>query len=251
MNIGWGLAGFILGAVIGSFLATIAIRWPAGRGMGGRSACDSCGRTLNPLDLIPLIGFLVRRGRCASCGAPIDRRHPAIELAAALVGGLSLALAPGIDGIAGAVFGWFLLTLAVLDVEHFWLPNRATGLMALTGIAAGAAGAAPFPNDRLIGMAGGFLALWLVARCYRLVRGRDGLGGGDPKLFGAIGAWLGWATLPFVLLLAALVGLGAVLLAQLSGREVRADTRLPFGALLAVAAWAVWIVQTGLELPGG
>jgi leader peptidase (prepilin peptidase)/N-methyltransferase len=242
---GWTLAGFILGAIAGSFLATAAIRWPAGRDVGGRSACDACGRTLGLIDLIPLAGFLIRRGRCASCGAAIDRRHPTIEVAAALIGGLAFGLAPGIAGLTGAIFGWFLLLLGVLDVEHFWLPDRATALMALTGVAAGAAGAPPFPNDRLIGAAAGFLSLWLIGRGYQLVRRREGLGGGDPKLFGAIGAWLGWAALPFVLLGAALVGLSAVLSAQMWGEEVRADTRLPFGALLAVAAWAVWIVQNG------
>jgi leader peptidase (prepilin peptidase) / N-methyltransferase len=245
MSFGWGLAGFTLGAIVGSFLATAAIRWPAGRSTSGRSACDRCGRRLTVLDLVPVLGFAIRRGRCASCGEAIDRRHLAIEIAAALVGALAFALAPGIDGIAGAIFGWFLLLLGVLDVEHFWLPDRATGLMALTGIAAGAAGADPYPNDRLIGMAAGFLSLWLVGRAYLLVRKREGLGGGDPKLFGATGAWLGWAALPFVLLMAALVGLAAVLSARMGGKEVRADTRLPFGALLAVAAWAVWIVQAG------
>lgn len=242
---GWGAAGFILGAIAGSFLAAAAMRWPAGRELSGRSACDACGRTLNAIDLLPILGFLIRRGRCASCQASIDRRHLAIELAAALIGALAFGLAPGIAGIAGALFGWFLLLLAVLDVEHFWLPDRVTGVMALTGIATGAAGAMPFPNDRLIGAAAGFLSLWLVARSYRLIRRREGLGGGDPKLFGAIGAWLGWAALPFVLLGAALVGLAAVLSARATGREIQADMRLPFGALLAVAAWAVWIVRNG------
>jgi leader peptidase (prepilin peptidase)/N-methyltransferase len=245
MDIEWPLAGFILGAIAGSFLATAVIRWPLDRRVSGRSACDQCGRRLGVIDLIPIIGFLVRRGRCASCGGMIDRRHLMIEVAAALIGALAFALAPGIAGITGAVFGWFLLLLGVLDVEHFWLPNRATGVMALTGIAAGAAGAAPFPNDRLIGAAAGFLSLWLVARVYRLLRRREGMGGGDPKLFGAIGAWLGWTALPFVLLIAALVGLAAVLSARVLGREVRADTRLPFGALLAVSAWATWIVRNG------
>lgn len=249
MDIEWALAGLMLGAIAGSFLATAAIRWPAGRTTGGRSACDRCGRKLNPVDLVPILGFLIRRGRCATCGEPIDRRHFMIEIAAALIGALAFALTPGIGGITGAIFGWFLLLLGVLDVEHFWLPDRATGLMALTGVAAGAAGAPPFPNDRLIGAAAGFLSLWLIGLVYRLIRKREGLGGGDPKLFGAIGAWLGWAALPFVMLMAALIGLGAMAAARVAGHEIKADTRLPFGALLAVAAWAVWIVHTGEFLP--
>lgn len=242
----WGLIGFILGAIVGSFLATVAIRWPAGRqATRGRSACDHCGRTLGPLDLIPIASFLLRRGRCSTCGGAIDRRHLMMELAAALIGAVALAVAPGPVGIGGAVFGWTLLLLAVLDVTHFWLPNRLTGLLALLGIALGAAGLPPFPNDRLIGLAAGFASLWLVGAAYRAVRKREGLGGGDPKLFGAIGAWLGWAALPYVLLLAGLLGIGAVMLQRLRGEAVIATTRLPLGALLAVAAWPVWLVQNG------
>lgn len=242
----WGAAGFVLGAIVGSYLATAAIRWPAGRQASrGRSACDACARSLGPLDLVPIISFLVRRGRCARCGAAIDRRHLQIEVGAALIGAASFTVAPGLAGVSGAVFGWGLLLLAVLDVEHFWLPDRATGLLALLGIGFAAAGVSPFPNDRLIGMVAGFGILWLIARGYRLVRKREGLGGGDPKLFGAIGAWLGWAALPYVLLLAGIAGLTSVLLAKARGRTIGATTRLPFGALLAVAAWPLWLLLIG------
>ncbi|NNM75827.1 prepilin peptidase [Sphingomonas sp. ID1715] len=247
----WALAGLILGAIVGSFLATVAIRWPAGeQAMTGRSRCDRCGQRLGSLELVPILSFLIRRGRCRACGGAIDRRHLQIEIAAALIGAVSFAIVPGLSGVSGGVFGWGLLLLAVLDVEHFWLPDRATGLLALLGIAFGAAGAPPFPNDRLIGMAAGFLSLWLIGWTYRLVRNREGLGGGDPKLFGAIGAWLGWAALPYVLLLAALAGLGGVLLARARGADISPTTRLPFGALLAVAAWPVWLVSAGVTMPG-
>lgn len=238
----WPLGGGVAGAIAGSFLATIVIRWPRDRSvMAGRSACDSCGRTLGAVDLIPLLGFAIRRGRCATCHAPIDRRHPLIELAAALIGAAALAAAPGWAGAAGAVFGWMLLALAVLDVEHYWLPNRLTVPLALLGLAAGVVGIAPALNDRLIGAAAGFGALALIGWAYRVVRKRDGLGGGDPKLLGAIGAWLGWQALPFVLLGASLIGLIAVGLAVARGEAVSGTTRLPFGALMAVAAFPIWL----------
>lgn len=245
MTMIWSLVGAALGAIIGSFLATAAIRWPEGRSASrGRSACDACGRRLNAVDLIPLLGFLLRRGRCATCDAPIDRRHPLIELAAAAIGAVALGVA-GSAGIAGAIFGWMLLLLAILDVEHFWLPDRVTWPLALAGLAAGSVGLPPWPYERLVGLIAGFLGLFLIGRGYRLLRGRDGLGGGDPKLLGAIGAWLGWAALPFVLLLAAATGLAAALALRLRGGTVDATTRLPFGALLAVAAWPMWLLLFG------
>lgn len=239
----WGLTGLVLGTIVGSFLAVAAIRWPQGRQVSrGRSACDHCGRTLGPVDLIPIAGFLIRRGRCATCGGAIERRHLMIEVAAALIGLVSCLVAPGPVGLAGAVFGWMLLLLAVLDIEHFWLPDRVTYLLALLGIAAGAAGLPPFPNDRLIGLASGFASLWLVGALYRALRKREGLGRGDPKLFGAIGAWVGWTALPYVLLLAGLAGIASVLIARARGEAVSATTRVPLGALMAIAAWPIWLL---------
>ena len=107
-------------------------------------------------------------------------------------------------------------------------------------------GIAPALTDRLIGGAGGFVALWAIGAGYRLVRHREGLGGGDPKLFGAIGLWLGWRLLPVVLLLAGLTGLGIVLARFLTGHKVRADDRLPLGTLLAIAAYPAWLVMLAL-----
>lgn len=241
--LGWVALTAGLGLVAGSFLATLAIRWPEARGVAtGRSACDACGQPLRWFELVPLLSFVAQRGRCRRCGGRIDPRHPLIEIAAALVGAAAAIAAPGLAGLAGALFGWLLLTLATLDVEHHWLPDRLTIPLAAAGLAVGAAGLSPPLVDRLIGAVAGFGALWLIATAYRLLRGRIGLGGGDPKLFGAIGAWLGWQMLPFVLLLAALAGLTAIVAMRLRGATVTATTRLPFGALLAVAAFPVWLV---------
>lgn len=243
----WVAIGAGLGLIAGSFLATLVLRWPQGRGIAtGRSACDHCARPLGVTELVPLLSFLASRGRCRTCGGAIDRRHPLIEAGMAAIGALALWVAPGMAGLAGALFGWLLLTLAALDAEHHWLPDRLTLPLLILGLAAGWAGVPPSLGERLIGAAGGFGALWLIGAAYRLLRGRVGLGGGDPKLFGAIGAWLGWQMLPFVLLLAAVAGLLAVLAMRLRGEAVTATTRLPFGTLLAVAAFPVWIVVAGL-----
>jgi leader peptidase (prepilin peptidase)/N-methyltransferase len=234
------LLGGIAGAIAGSFLATLVVRWPAGEALGGRSRCDGCGRALGPAALVPLLSYVVLRGRCPRCGSRIDRRHPLVELSAAAIGAVALAIAPGPVGVAGALFGWLLLTLAILDAEHFWLPDRLTAALALAGIGAGAAGIAPSLVARLIGGAAGFAALAGIGFLYARLRGRTGLGQGDPKLLGAIGLWVGWQALPLVLLGASLTGLGVVALLRLAGRRVGAADRLPLGTLMAVAAWLWW-----------
>ena len=240
----WPVALGLLGVIVGSFLAALVIRWPQDRSvMRGRSACDACGRTLSARDLVPLIGALLLRGRCRTCGAPIDPLHWQIEGTAALLGVLAGLASPSPVAVAGAVFGWLLLTLAALDVTALWLPDRLTGTLAVAGVAAGLAGVEPVIGDRLIGGGVGFVALWAVAAGYRRLRGREGMGGGDPKLFGAIGLWLGWRMLPAVLLLASLIGLAVVAVAAVRGRPMTRETALPFGALLAVAAYPAWIAM--------
>jgi leader peptidase (prepilin peptidase)/N-methyltransferase len=242
----WPVALGVLGAVIGSFLATIVIRWPQDRSvLKGRSHCDGCDAVLGPRDLIPLASAVLARGRCRHCGARIDPVHWQIELAALGIGVMAGLVVPGPVALAGAVFGWLLLTLAALDVTDFWLPDPLTLTLALAGLAAGVAGVEPVPTDRLIGGAAGFGSLWLIGFAYKKLRGREGLGGGDPKLLGAIGLWLGWRMLPAVLLLAALTGLAFVLVGMVCGRAAKLDDRMPFGALLAIAAYPAWLFLLG------
>lgn len=236
-----GLTGALFGLIVGSFLATLVLRWPQGRDLGGRSGCDNCGAALRWTDLVPLVSFIVKRGRCSACGAAIDPTHPVIELLCALVGGVALSVAPDLAGMAAALIGWLLVALATLDFRHFWLPDRLTGAVAVVAVASGALGALPPLTDRLIGGVAGFAALTAIAWTYRKLRHREGLGGGDPKLFGAIGLWLGWEPLPFVLLGASGVGLLAVALMVLRGKSVGATTQVPFGTLLAIAAFPVWV----------
>jgi leader peptidase (prepilin peptidase)/N-methyltransferase len=245
--VAWPLALGVLGAILGSFIAALAIRWPGGRSVvAGRSACDACGHVLRARDLVPIASALMLRGRCRDCGARIDPRHGLIEVAALVVGVAAGAVAPGPDGVAGAVFGWLLLALAALDLAALWLPDRITGTLAMAGLMSGVAGLDPSLTDRIIGGMGGFGALWLIAAAYQRLRGRHGLGGGDPKLLGGIGLWLGWRMLPPVLLLASLVGLALVVFRQVSGRAVARDDALPFGAFLAVAAYPAWLAMVAV-----
>ncbi|THD36993.1 MAG: prepilin peptidase [Sphingomonas sp.] len=239
----WPAGLGVLGAIVGSFLATLVIRWPRSRSViGGRSACDGCGRTLRAWELVPLLSGMLARGKCRTCRAKIDPRHWQIELGCAVLGAISGYAVPGAIGVAGAVFGWLLLALAALDVAEFWLPDALTGVLALAGLASIAVAPPAWP-DRLIGAVAGFASLWLIGFAYRHLRAREGLGGGDPKLLGAIGLWVGWAMLPFVVLLACVVGLAAVIGAMARGRPIGATDRLPLGALMAIAAYPVWLVM--------
>ena len=236
-----------LGAIFGSFIAALVIRLPAERSVvTGRSACDACGRTLGPAELVPLLSALASRGKCRSCGAAIDPLHWRIEAIALAVGATAGALLPGGEAIAAAVFGWLLLALAALDATEFWLPDELTLALALAGVAVGLLGIGAGMNDRLVGGAGGFAALWAIGAGYRALRGREGLGGGDPKLLGAIGLWLGWQLLPAVLFLAALTGLCVVLFQLLTRRGAALSNRLPLGTLMAIAAYPALIVMLKL-----
>lgn len=234
------LIGGLAGAILGSFLATLILRWPQGRSvMRGRSACDGCGRTLGARDLIPLVSALVQRGRCRSCGTAIDSLHGQVEAACAVIGAVALGVMPNLGGIGWAVFGWLLLTLAVLDWRHFWLPDALTLPLAFLGFTIGLWATDVTLVDRAIGAAAGYGALLAIALGYRAVRGRDGLGLGDAKLLGALGAWLGWQALPFILLIASVTGLLVMLV---TGRAKEAGARVPLGTFLALAAVPAWII---------
>jgi leader peptidase (prepilin peptidase)/N-methyltransferase len=241
--------GLILGAIVGSFLATLMIRWPRGRSViAGRSRCDSCGVALGPRDLVPLLSYAALHGRCRRCGASIDKRHIATELAAAVVGLIALIAHPLPLAVITLLLGLWLLLIAALDVEHHWLPDKLTLPLIPLGLVAAWAGYGPPLDQRLIGAVSGWVVLFAIAALYRRLRGREGMGGGDPKLLAALGAWVGVLQLPFVLLGAGLLGLAAVLLMRLRGEQVTGSSRLPLGALMAVAAWPIWLVVAAWEV---
>lgn len=228
-------AGAVAGAIVGSFLATICVRWPEGRqALAGRSSCDHCGRTLGPAELVPLISAAIARGKCGSCGGPIASLHWGIEVAAAALAASALFLQPNMTGAALAVFWLLLIAPAVLDAKHHWLPDALTAALAISGLVLGGLATGATVTDRLVGGASGFAALAVLAGAYRWLRGREGLGAGDPKLLGAIGLWTGLVPLPAILVIASLAGIAIALVQRRSALE-----RMPFGTLLAFAA-IVW-----------
>jgi leader peptidase (prepilin peptidase)/N-methyltransferase len=234
------LGGVVAGAIAGSFLATLILRWPQGRSvLRGRSACDGCARTLGARDLVPMLSALASGGRCRTCGAAIDPLHGRVEAGCAIIGALAIGFAPDVAGVGWALLGWMLLTLALLDWRHFWLPDALTLPLAFLGMTLGQWVTDVALVDRAIGAAVGYGALLAVALGYRMLRGRDGLGLGDAKLLGALGAWLGWQVLPFLLLVASATGLAVMLM---TGRANTATARAPLGTFLATAAPPAWLI---------
>ncbi len=229
---------------IGSFLGVLVRRLPTGEtAVWGRSRCDACHAPLTVFDLVPLLSFLVLRWSCRHCGARIDPFHFRIEMAA-----LAIAVwAVAVDGSAAGpdcVLGWALLALAWIDAEHMILPDALTLPLLLLGLGFGWLEAPDLLADRLVGAAVGWLSFAGIAAAYRRLRGRDGLGGGDARLLGAGGAWLGWEALPSVVLFAAV---GALLCIGLRTLWLRGKPEAgnvltepqPFGPWLALGIWVV------------
>lgn len=249
---GAAVAAGLLGAIIGSFLGAVLLRLPQGRSIvTGRSTCESCGRTLAPLELVPIVSFLALRGRCRGCGTAIDRWQFAAELGGAAVGVAAALTTPDLIALSLAVtFGWQLLLLGLLDLRHLWLPDRLVLLLLVSSLIPAALAVSdagpPLPGGALgplIGAALGFGMLWAAAALYRRWRGIDGLGAGDPKLLGAIGLWVGPVGVVATLLGGAIVGLLAAGGLAVAGRAPTARTALPLGSCLALAAFAVYLAQ--------
>jgi leader peptidase (prepilin peptidase)/N-methyltransferase len=172
----------------------------------------------------------------------LSRRHVLFSLAAAGIGvWAALSTTDWPFAVAGAVLGWQLLLIADVDAEHFWLPDRLTLPLIGTGLIASGLLAHGLPWAQIIGAVVGFGLLWLLSWLYRTLRKRDGLGGGDPILFAGAGAWVGWMALPAVFLTACAVLLFGVLLRLLWRKPVRGEDRAPFGTLLAIGVWLVWL----------
>lgn len=231
------------GLVVGSFLGLVSLRFPAGEGIvRGRSRCGGCQRPLLPWHLVPLLSYVIARGRCSNCGVAIPARYPLMEAACALIGVWAALGQPSLAAAAvTALLGWMLLLIAVVDAEHFWLPDQLTLPLLGTGIMAALFLEHVTLLDAAIGVCAGFAALWLIGRVYRRLRGREGLGGGDPFLLAAGGAWVGWMGLPSVLVWSATAGLSVVVAQMLMKQPVSGGDRVPFGVFLAIGIWLTWL----------
>ncbi len=202
-----------------------------------RSRCPQCGHGIGALENIPLLSYALQQGRCAHCEMPISIQYPLVEAATGLLSVVAVAqFGFGWPALAALVFTWALIALAVIDLHHQLLPDAITLPLLWLGLALGLFGVFTDLPSAVIGTMAGYLSLWSVYQVFRLLTGKEGMGFGDFKLLGAIGAWQGWQMLSAVVLVSSLVGaVVGVALILLRGRG--RNQPLPFGPFLAAAGW--------------
>ena len=233
----------VLAPFIGSFGFALALRYPDFGGfVAGRSVCPTCRHQLAARDLVPVVSWLLLRGRCRYCAAAIGWHYPAAELGAAILALWATTVFSGWLLWATSALGWALLALSIIDLRTYRLPDLLTVPILAAGLGVAAIAEPETIFDHLLGAAAGYAALAGIGWLYRAARGRDGLGCGDAKLLAAGGAWLSWQALPVVVLIAATLALLVTGLSQVAQkRSISADMLVPFGPYLAAAIWLVWI----------
>lgn len=255
--------GAVLGLVFGSFLNVVIHRGPAMWGLADagepprgnllvpRSYCPSCRKPIPFWRNIPLLSFIILRGRCADCSAAIPLRYLLVELLGAAAGAYAVAFFGWtLSAAFAAVFLAALITLAAIDWETGYLPDALTMPLILAGIIANIGDRFAPLTSAAIGAAAGYLVFWAVAALFQRVRGREGLGLGDAKLLAALGAWSGWMLLAPTVFLGSVLALAGVAAAHIRGAQIDAHTPLPFGPALAIAGAIVFIAKTTGYLPG-
>jgi leader peptidase (prepilin peptidase)/N-methyltransferase len=201
------------------------------------SHCPHCGHRLRPWENIPLLSFVILRGRCSACKAPIGVRYPAVELLTAVLSILVVwHLGVGWNTAAALLLTWGLIALAVIDLDTQLLPDSITLPLLWLGLLSSLMGWFSDSQSAILGAAIAYFFLWSVFHLFRLATGKEGMGYGDFKLFALFGAWLGWQSLPQILLLSAVTGaIVGLLLIAVRGHDRQVP--IPFGPYLAAAGW--------------
>ncbi|GFM83513.1 type 4 prepilin-like proteins leader peptide-processing enzyme [Pseudomonas cichorii] len=255
------ISTFVLGLLVGSFLNVVVYRLPKmmerdwkiqAREVLGlpaepkpdtfnlilpHSSCTQCNHRIRPWENIPVISYLALGGKCSNCKTPISKRYPLVELACGIVSGyIAWHFGFGWQAAAMLVLSWGLLAMSLIDADHQLLPDSLVLPLLWLGLIVNAFGLFTSLSDALWGAVAGYLALWSVFWLFKLLTGKEGMGYGDFKLLGMLGAWGGWQILPLTILLSSLVGavLGVILMRI---RQVEAGTPIPFGPYLAIAGW--------------
>ena len=271
------LAALVVGAMVGSFLNVVIHRLPRmleqqwqaqareilGLPLEPRarydlarpaSHCPHCGHAISAWENVPLASWLVLRGRCRHCRAPIGWRYPLVELLAALAALAALwRFGMGWQALAGAGFLWCVIALAFIDLDTRLLPDDLTLPLLWAGLLVNLQEHFASLPEAVLGAVAGYLILWSIYWLFKLLTGKEGMGYGDFKLLAAIGAWLGWTALPLVLLLASLTG-AVVGIALKTLGHLGQGQPLPFGPFLAAGGavtllWGADLLQWWLDVP--
>jgi leader peptidase (prepilin peptidase)/N-methyltransferase len=262
----------VLGLLVGSFLNVVSLRLP--RMMEAEwksearlilelateqaeaprlsltsppSTCPHCGARIRPWHNLPVLGWLWLRGRCADCRAPISFQYPLVELASGVLSGVCAWRFGWSPQLAAAlVLTWALLVLTVIDFREQLLPDSITQPLLWLGLLLACFGVFTTPRAAIAGAVFGYLSLWSVYHLYRLITGKHGMGYGDFKLLGALGAWFGALSLPMIILLSSLVGsVVGLSLVLFRGRD--RNIPISFGPYLAGAGWLTLILGPALR----
>jgi leader peptidase (prepilin peptidase)/N-methyltransferase len=200
-----------------------------------RSRCPACKQFIRAWDNIPVISWLLLRGRCRSCQTPISSRYPLVEILTALLFLIAaLSFGPTWRGAAAMLYCATLLALAGIDKDTRLLPDALTLPLLWAGLLANVGGLFTDPVSAIVGAAAGYLSLWVVYWVFRLLTGKEGMGYGDFKLLAALGAWLGWVYLPLIVVLSATTGALVALMLRVCGR-LTPGSPISFGPYLAMA----------------
>ncbi len=255
-------ACFILGLMLGSFLNVVIHRLPmmmeqewkkqCNEMLGNseatgdnkafnlvtpRSRCPKCGHLITALENIPVISYLVLKGKCKECKTPISLRYPVIELVTAVLTAI-VAWHFGFSwqALAAMFLTWALIALSMIDYDTQLLPDSITLPFIWLGLLLSLVPVFASPAVAILGAASGYLALWLIFHIFRMLTGKEGMGYGDFKLLAVFGAWFGWQVLPTIVFMSALVGaVVGISLIVIRGRD--RNLPIPFGPYLAAAGW--------------
>ncbi len=208
------------------------------------SRCPSCGTAIRAWQNVPVLSYLVLRGRCAECQEPISARYPIIEALTAILAAVTAwHFGFGLEALMAIGLTFALISISVIDIDHQLIPDSIVLPLLWVGLTLslfhplhGADVLFIAPKTAIVGALAGYLSLWSVYQAFKLLTGKEGMGYGDFKLLAALGAWLGWQALPIIVLMSAVVG-AAVGLGLIVFRQRDRQIPIPFGPYLAAAGW--------------
>ena len=205
------------------------------------SACPKCKTSIKPWHNLPVFGWLMLKGKCAACHAPISARYPIIEfITGLLVATLAWHFGPSWQFVFASILTFVLVALTGIDLDEMLLPDQMTLPLLWLGLIINLNHTFASPTDAIIGAAAGYLSLWSIFWLFKILTGKEGMGYGDFKLLAVFGAWLGWQMLPLVILLSSLVG-ALVGITMIVSKRLKQGNPIPFGPYIAAAGWIALI----------